>query len=201
MAERRKSSPTKWTTVTTFADAGTANVAKLRLERAEIPCYLDDENTAMTLWHVQPAIGGIKLKVPEQYVEEARRALDRRLQDAQDGDDVIDSGKLPDQEAPDDAEQGAPDEVDQDLTDPDYDDEDVEGVCPSCHSEDVTPFSWRRRIGQALVVLLLLAPLAVFGVMFLTISLVAVIYTLITKPDFRCTRCGKRWTAADARLG
>ena len=53
-----------------------AHVAKLQLEDAGIPCYLDNEHTGTMLWHAQPAVGGIELRVPAPFLEQAREALE-----------------------------------------------------------------------------------------------------------------------------
>src|SRR5215216_1239561 len=53
-----------WETVATFWDPPQAHVARLRLEHADLPCVLLDENLIATDWFFANAVGGIKLQVP-----------------------------------------------------------------------------------------------------------------------------------------
>ena len=65
----------KLVTIETFRDLGEALLAKGRLEAAEIESYLADENLVRMDWFLANAVGGIKLKVPEEQAEEAFRVL------------------------------------------------------------------------------------------------------------------------------
>ena len=65
----------KLVTIETFRDLGEALLAKGRLEAAEIDACLADENLVRMDWFLANAVGGIKLKVPEEQAEEAFRVL------------------------------------------------------------------------------------------------------------------------------
>jgi hypothetical protein len=64
-----------WETVATFWQPPHAHVARIRLEQADIPCVLLDENLIATDWFFANAIGGIKLKVPSTDAVRARQLL------------------------------------------------------------------------------------------------------------------------------
>jgi hypothetical protein len=65
----------KLVTIETFRDLSEALLAKGRLEAAEIDSCLADENLVRMDWFLATAVGGIKLKVPEEQAEEAFRVL------------------------------------------------------------------------------------------------------------------------------
>jgi hypothetical protein len=65
----------KLVTIETFRDLSEALLAKGRLEAAEIDSCLADENLVRMDWFLANAIGGIKLKVPEEQAAEAFRVL------------------------------------------------------------------------------------------------------------------------------
>ena len=65
----------EWVTVAHYGDAGLAHVARLRVEADGIPCFIADENVAVTAWHYALATGGIKLQVPRGDVERAEASL------------------------------------------------------------------------------------------------------------------------------
>ena len=67
--------PISWVSIAHFGDSGLAHVARLRLEADGIPCFIADENVAVTAWHYAIATGGIKLQVPREDVERAEAAL------------------------------------------------------------------------------------------------------------------------------
>lgn len=180
----------KWITVRTFSTAEAAHLVKLRLDRAGIPSYIDNENTGTSLWIVQPAVGGIKLRVPAPFEQQAK--------------EVLESGGRPDDEDAREDEDDEDEEVgldefaeetDEDRAAEEESTREMSGQsCPACHSGDIARFSWIRRIGQALMVLSLSA-LWIFHPLLLPLTVGAAIYLLITKPDYRCLRCGKRWIA------
>jgi hypothetical protein len=62
-------------TIATYDDYLTANFDKQKLEEHGIHCYLADENTVTVKWILKNALGGIKLRVPEQQREEALNLL------------------------------------------------------------------------------------------------------------------------------
>jgi hypothetical protein len=173
----------KWVTIRTFGNAEQAHLVKLQLDDAGIPSYIDNENTGTTLWYAQPAIGGIRLRVPAPFEQQAK--------------DALEAGRQGDDDEDEEDEREFPDETDEDeLYDADEEDdygEATDQACPVCHSSDITPFTWGRRVGQAILVLCLGAGLGIVHPLLLASTLVAAIYLLLTKPDYRCLRCGKRW--------
>lgn len=66
---------TRWVTVASFSIPTQAHLARLRLENADVDCFLLDENLVSTNWLLSAAIGGIKLQVPEDQAERAREVL------------------------------------------------------------------------------------------------------------------------------
>lgn len=67
--------PVRWVTIATFSLPTEAHLARLRLEAADITCLLLDEHMVSVNWLLSPAVGGIKLQVPEDQAEAARHAL------------------------------------------------------------------------------------------------------------------------------
>jgi hypothetical protein len=155
-----------WTSVAAFSESISANCARQRLEEEEIPCFLDNENTVGTLWYYGNALGGIKLRVPDEYVAEARQVLGEHVE--------VEQSETEDQT-------------------PLLEDE-HSIACPKCHSTDTTRFSWKLRIVQASVMLILTGTLFLVHPIVAVIGLALAVYFLMTKPDFRCTRCGHRWS-------
>src|SRR6478736_3103835 len=64
--------PGPWVTIATFWQSVEAHFARLKIEDADIPCMLVDENMAM---QYTIAVGGIKLRVPAAKAEEAQKVL------------------------------------------------------------------------------------------------------------------------------
>lgn len=65
--------PIRWVTIATFFNPTQAHLARLRLESEGIDCVILDEFMAAHVFAV--AVGGIKVQVPAERVEEARAAL------------------------------------------------------------------------------------------------------------------------------
>ena len=167
--------PVNWITVTSFPDPGTAHVAKLQLDDAEIPNYLDNEYSASTLWHIQPAVGNIRLRVPAEHIDVAREVLQR-------------------QPPPDIEAEPSNDEAGGMLTYASV------ARCPKCQSVDTELLSWRDRIVQSLVIVAIGA-FAAFHPVFLLAVIAYAIYFLVTKPDRRCQRCLHRFSAQSLQPG
>jgi hypothetical protein len=68
----------RWVTVATFWQSTEAHIARLKLESEEIDCVLIDENLVATDWLYANAVGGIKLRVPEEDAARARQILSER---------------------------------------------------------------------------------------------------------------------------
>lgn len=62
-------------TIATYSFPHEAHVAKANLDAAGIPAYIADEHTINMQWLYSNALGGVRLKVPAQYAEQAREVL------------------------------------------------------------------------------------------------------------------------------
>jgi hypothetical protein len=62
-------------TVATFSNYVDANLAKQLLESAGIQCYLANESTLNTAWHLTVAVGWLKLQVHQADLEPAKDVL------------------------------------------------------------------------------------------------------------------------------
>ena len=62
----------KLVTITSFTDTLEANIVKGRLEAESIPAFLADENYINANLFMSNALGGVKLKVPTEYEQQAR---------------------------------------------------------------------------------------------------------------------------------
>ena len=70
-----ESQDVNWTTVDRFFHPTDAHFAAGRLESDGIPVFLLGINHASANWLLSNALGGIRLQVPAQYVDEARAIL------------------------------------------------------------------------------------------------------------------------------
>jgi hypothetical protein len=70
----------EWTTVDRFFHPTDAHIAAGRLESEGIPVFLLGINHASVNWLLSNALGGIRLQVPAQYVDEARAILADTIQ-------------------------------------------------------------------------------------------------------------------------
>jgi hypothetical protein len=164
-------SPRKWVTVASFSHAAMANVAKLQLDAEDIPNYIDNEHSATMLWYIQPAVGGVRIKVPEEFEEQAREVLR--------------------DEDPDPEEQ---DEESYELREGEIAYANTTR-CPKCHSTDTEPLSWGLRIVQSMVILCIGA-FAIFHPFILVALGVYLAWFIYSKPSHRCLRCRHRFNAA-----
>ncbi len=64
-----------------YRDITAAMVDRTTLESAGIDCFLFDDNPVRLDWFISNAIGGVKLVVPEEDVEEAGKILTQALPD------------------------------------------------------------------------------------------------------------------------
>jgi hypothetical protein len=62
-------------TVATLGSLSEAYLLKSMLESSEIPSFIPDENTAQADWTLINAMGGIRVQVPDDFQEEAKRVL------------------------------------------------------------------------------------------------------------------------------
>ena len=70
-----KQSP-RWTTVDRFDHPTDAHISAGKLESEGIPVFLHGIHHASANWLISNALGGIRLQVPAQYVDEAREILE-----------------------------------------------------------------------------------------------------------------------------
>lgn len=70
-----ESQNSNWTTVDRFFHPTDAHIAAGRLETEGIPVYLLGINHASANWLLSNALGGIRLQVPAEYVDDARQIL------------------------------------------------------------------------------------------------------------------------------
>lgn len=88
-----------FTTIAAYLDPIEAQLALGRLQAEGIPARLDDSGTAIANWEWRLAIGGMRLRVPEEQALHARRVLaaldagEYALDDGPAGDDQQDSDK------------------------------------------------------------------------------------------------------------
>lgn len=66
----------KLVTIASFNMPYQAHLAKTRLEAADIPVFIRDEHTISINQLYSPALGGVKVQVPEDRLKEARDILD-----------------------------------------------------------------------------------------------------------------------------
>ncbi len=70
-----------WIVVKTFLFPYEAQIAKTQLEAFGIPVYIENEHTINMDWLYSNALGGVRLLVPENYVEEANSFLEKDFSD------------------------------------------------------------------------------------------------------------------------
>ncbi|MBO0697886.1 MAG: DUF2007 domain-containing protein [Zavarzinella sp.] len=80
-------------TAAVFGDQTQAVAARLYLEAAGIPAFLADENVAGSIFIWSPAVGGIKLQVPESRLEEAVRLLEEQVPGHREAEAEPDAGE------------------------------------------------------------------------------------------------------------
>ena len=67
--------PIRWVTVASFWSAEEAHLARLKVEADKIPVVLDNEHLVSMNWLWANAVGGVRLRVPEEDAARARRVL------------------------------------------------------------------------------------------------------------------------------
>nr|EKW6896828.1 DUF2007 domain-containing protein [Acinetobacter baumannii] len=71
----------QWIVVKTFSFPYEAQIAKTQLEAFGIPAYIENEHTINMDWFYSNALGGVRLLVPENYVDEAKLFLEKDFSD------------------------------------------------------------------------------------------------------------------------
>ncbi|CCQ89877.1 conserved hypothetical protein [Nitrospina gracilis 3/211] len=72
---------TELITIARYSMPYEAHLAKARLEAEGIPVFIADEHLLSINWLYTPAVGGIKVKVPEDWVDAAKDILTTDHQD------------------------------------------------------------------------------------------------------------------------
>lgn len=75
MDRRKETTHSEWVTVASFLQPVEAHLARTKLESEGIPCVVGDENLVSVYNFLSNAVGGVKLKVPDYALEQAREAL------------------------------------------------------------------------------------------------------------------------------
>ncbi|HFE9766708.1 DUF2007 domain-containing protein [Acinetobacter baumannii] len=71
----------QWIVVKTFSFPYEAQIAKTQLEAFGILAYIENEHTINMDWFYSNALGGVRLLVPENYVDEAKLFLEKDFSD------------------------------------------------------------------------------------------------------------------------
>jgi predicted RNA-binding Zn-ribbon protein involved in translation (DUF1610 family) len=66
---------TSLVTVSTHSEALDAHILRNRLEVEGIPATIADENHVTMNWLLSPALGGVKIQVPDVFVEQALKVI------------------------------------------------------------------------------------------------------------------------------
>ncbi|MGV7220543.1 MAG: DUF2007 domain-containing protein [Nitrospinales bacterium] len=123
-------------TIARFYDLPLAELAKLKLESEDIPCFLQDSNMVGIAWQYSFAVGGIRLKVPEEFVENAKEILNEDCS------------------------------ADLDFVEEEFPKQDENDICEKCHSPNLKVLDARRKAGAwSLLIwwLIFAIPLIFFG--------------------------------------
>ncbi len=75
-----------WTTIDRYFHPTEAHIAAGKLESEGIPVFLLGINHASANWLLSNALGGIRLQVPQDYVEEAKHLLSETVDIDEDGE-------------------------------------------------------------------------------------------------------------------
>jgi hypothetical protein len=62
-------------TIASYSFPLDAHISKSRLDSEDIPSFIADEHTIAMQWMYSNAMGGVRLQVPEEYVEQALEVL------------------------------------------------------------------------------------------------------------------------------
>ncbi|EXB46687.1 DUF2007 domain-containing protein [Acinetobacter sp. 1000160] len=65
----------KWVVAETYSFPYEAQIAKTQLEAASIPTRIENEHTINMDWLYSNALGGVRLLVPDRYLEQAQALL------------------------------------------------------------------------------------------------------------------------------
>lgn len=121
--------PESLVTLIKCVGAGQAHAIRVRLESEGIPVFLFDEFTVSMDWLLSNAIGGVKVQVPEPYLDRARNIVgiieeeeeeldDEDLEDEEAGDEDQEEDETPAEEGIIDKERLGDVSKDQGIKDP-----------------------------------------------------------------------------------
>jgi hypothetical protein len=114
-------------TVATVLDQMEAFFIVAALEAQQIPAVLQDEYIVQQDWLLAPAVGGIKVQVPEEYFARAREIVLKR--------EAGEIGEV--------AELGEAEEIDLEALALAA----APAACPTCRSENIRPLTLRQVVG------------------------------------------------------
>ena len=77
-----------WANAGSYTTVGEAEAARSALEAAGIEAEVADENTISVDWLYSQAVGGVKVRVPEESLAEAAEVLANAAQDVEPGGDT-----------------------------------------------------------------------------------------------------------------
>jgi hypothetical protein len=82
--DRGNNDPIRWSVVGVFWSSPEVQLARLKLESEDIDCQIQNENIIAADFLLAPAVGGIKILVPEFEAERARSLLAKPITDSRD---------------------------------------------------------------------------------------------------------------------
>ena len=65
-----------WVVIASYSFPYEAQIAKARLNSVDIPSMIENEHTINLNWTYSNALGGVRLAVPESYIEDAKFLLE-----------------------------------------------------------------------------------------------------------------------------
>ncbi len=158
-----------WSIAARFRDIGEAQAARSALDAAGIECTLADENLVSVDWGASQAVGGVKVMVRAEDLEEARAILFQSPLPLA-GAPHPPSGQLLPQ-----AGEGTPSHQ-----------------CPDCGSPDAQPIP-RFRLFALIALAFIGVGVAVGEPLLAVTALIAVAAGVLLMPTHRCQTCGTRW--------
>jgi hypothetical protein len=84
--------------VATFTDVDDARMARALLKAAEIPCWLENEDSLAMGWIGTPGFGKFRLSVPPDCLEQAREVLETQISDEELAAQAEAAGELEEEE-------------------------------------------------------------------------------------------------------
>lgn len=150
-----------------FTSIGEAEAARSALAAAAIDATIADENIVAMNWLYSNAIGGVKVLVPEEDLEQAERILAGPADEEFAEDEAI--GEEPEAETP------------------------RPFVCSACGSADVARLP-KRMLFAALSIVVIGAGVAVRQTELAFAGVAAVALILLLVESHHCRNCGERWS-------